>query len=279
MEKERAKLISDLRRVRKNKFQLNDGEKAMEFIPLMLEYMGDTDPEFRDDLINSTLCNWICEKDYFSNEELIQILHTVLDDNHLLFHIGNENDDTVFTRTFSALIIESILWKHRNNPYLHIDDWTKAKDISLKYYNEEKDLRGYMEDKGWAHGAAHGADVMYELAVSKECDEETLLKILDSIQHVLYNGKYMFSNEEDERIARVVFDIVMKGLLSKQKIFDWIKGLAENIPSEYSREQQIQRVNTKNFIRSIYFSLMHQQNTKDVTDVLFDAEAKLNRFI
>ncbi len=276
---EREMLILNLKRIRDNKYELNDNEKVMDFVKPMLKYVGDTDPELRDDLIYVTFCTWICEKEYLSNEQLSEILATILDEKHLFFNIGHDEDDTVFTRTFSVLLIDVLLWRHRNNPYLDMDQFTKTKVSLIKYYNEEKDLRGYLDNKGWAHGAAHGADAICELAQSKDNDETVLMDILKALQRVLCNGKYFLSNEEDERMTRVIFKVVMEDLLPKQIICDWIESLPNFISLEYSREQYTSRVNIKNFIRCIYFSLMRQENTKDITDILFKTEGKVNRFI
>lgn len=279
MIKEREELILNLKRIEGNEYRLNEGEKAMDFAQHMLEYIGDIDPKLRDDLIYSTFCNWIYEKDYFNNEELIKILDTIVDEKHLFFHIGNQYDNTVFTRTFSVLIVDLLLGKERQKPFLDTEKFIKVKDSLIKYYNEENDLRGYLDNMGWAHGAAHGADAMLELAISKKSDEVVLSDILKALERVLYNGKYFLSNEEDERMTRVVFIILMKDLLPKESLTYWIEGLSKCIESEYSREQYITRVNTKNFIRCLYFSLMHQKNTEDITGVLFKVEERLNKFI
>lgn len=279
MTKEREELILNLKRIKHNEYKLNEGEEAIGFAKCMLKYIGDTDPELRDDLIYFTFYKWIYEEDYFNNKELISILDIILDENHLFFHIGNEQDNTVFTRTFSVLIVDLLLGKERQRPFLNSEKFVKTKDSLIKYYNEENDLRGYLNNMGWAHGAAHGADAMLELAISKKSDEVVLSDILKALERVLYNGKYFLSNEEDERMTRVVFIILMKDLLAKDRLIYWIEGLSKCIESEYSREQYITRVNTKNFIRCLYFSLMHQKNTENITDVLFKVEERLNKFI
>lgn len=279
MEKQREKLILDLQRIQENHYQLYENENAWNYSQLMLQYVGDTDLEVRDDLIYATFCRWICEKEYFSNEELIQLLDVLLDENHLFFSIGNDGDNTVFTRTFSVLIIVLLLWKNRERSFLEIDKFIRTKDCIIKYYNEEKDLRGYLDNTGWAHGAAHGADAMCELVLSKESDEAILLDILKALEHILCNGKYFLSNEEDERMTRVVFIIFMKELLPKHKISDWIESLTKCISEEYKRDQYISQVNTKNFVRCLYFSLIHQQNTKDITDIIVKVEEKLNQYL
>lgn len=279
MNVEREKLITDLKRIADEDYKLSNGEEAMGYARLMLQYIGDTDPCLRDDLIYSTFYHWVCEKQYFSSAELNELVDTILDENHLLFRIGNEGDDTVFTRSFSVLLVDVLLYWNRSNAYLSGNKFIKIKDSLIRYYNEEKDLRGYVDVKGWAHAAAHGADAMCELVRSKESDESIRWKVLNSLQKVLSNDKYFLSNEEDERMARVVFLLIMKELLPKERICRWIEELGKDISSQYSREQYIARVNTKNFIRCLYFSLMRQENKSDITDLLFNAEEKLNKFI
>lgn len=131
MENQREKLILDLQRIQENQYQLYENENAWTYSQLMLQYVGDTDPELRDDLIYATFCRWICEKEYFTNEELIKLLDQLLDENHLFFSIGNDGDDTVFTRTFSVLIIVLLLWKNRERSFLQIDKFINIKEIEL----------------------------------------------------------------------------------------------------------------------------------------------------
>jgi hypothetical protein len=274
----REQLLSDLRRIQKNQYQLDEGEKAFDHIPLMLEYIGDPDPELRDELIYSVLCEWICEKEYFSDDELLYILSVIIDEDYLFCHIGSDGDDTVFIRTFSVLVAVLILYRHRKKPFLDYNMFIKLKNDLIRYYTEEKDLRGYTEDKGWAHGAAHGADALDEIILCKECDENLCTEILEAIKKVLHNGKYIFCNEEDERIARAVYRMIKGDLFPYQSIVDWIEGLCRCCNWEYSRSQYVARVNTKNFIRCLYFKFMHSKSNLDITNVLFCAEEKVNRF-
>lgn len=275
---EKKQLKANLLKILENKYELTEGKKAWDYVPIMLKNIGDVDSELRDDLIYSTFSQWICEKDYFSNEELCDILSTVMDDNHLFYHIGNENDDTVFTRTFSVLVIALILYKHGEKQFLEPDMFIKVKDNIIKYYTKEKDFRGYTVEKGWAHGAAHGADVLDELVERKECNETIHHEILDAIEKALQNGKYIFSHEEDERITNAVYNIIEKNLIGYESIINWIEGLTQCCDWERSHSQYITRVNTKNLIRSLYFRLLHKKSPVELIDTLREIEKKLNNY-
>lgn len=276
---EKDQLKADLQRIKKNNFELAEGESANDYLSLMLKYIGDIDPELRDDLIYMTFCEWICEKEYLSEKELTDILLTLMDNNHLFYYIGNCENDTVFTRTFSVLVIVLVLYAHRKKPFLGRDLFIKTKDNLIRFYQEENDFRGYMEDKGWAHGAAHGADAMDELLQCDECDEAICQEILEAIQRVLYNGKYSFSYEEDERMARVIMRIIKGNCMSSDALNKWIEGLSQCCEWDRSRKRYVTRINTKNFVRCLYFKLMHYDSTLDIIKTIFKAEEKLNRFL
>lgn len=279
MSSKREQLLVDLRRIQENGYQVTEGEKAQDYVPLMLQYIGDNDSELRDDLIYSTFYEWIFEREYFNKEELLKILITLMDENHLFYNIGNDEDDTVLTRSFSALNMVLILYYHMENPFLEYDMFMKTKNNLIKYYQTEKDLRGHLGESGWAHVAAHGADAMDVLVQSKECDESIVQEILDAIKKVFYNEKYLLCNEEDERITRVVFRIIKENMISNQLISDWIEGLSECCDWERKRNQYVARVNTKNFIRCLYFKLMHFDNSLDIVNTVFKVEERLNRFL
>lgn len=279
MQSEKTQLKLSLQKIQKNEYELTEEEKVNDYIPLMLKYIGDIDSELRDDLIYATFCEWICEEKYLNKDDLIHILLVSMDENHLFYHIGNDEDNTVFTRTFSALVVVLILFEHRKNPFLEYNLFIKTKDNLILYYQEEKDLSGFIGKAGWAHGAAHGADAMDELVQCKESDEAVYQEVLGAIQKVLFNGKYNFCNEEDERIARVILRIIKGNYMSYNSLSNWIEGLSQCCDWEKDRKQYITRINTKNFIRCIYFKLIHYDNTLDIIKIIFKVEEKLNRFL
>jgi hypothetical protein len=276
---EREQLILDLQRIRENNYLLKAGEKASQYVEPMLQYIGDTDPELRDDLICETFNEWICVKEYFSADELRYILDILLDENHLFYHLGNDGDESVFTRTFSILAVVLVLIQHRKKPVLDQNKFIDVKNSIIKYYETEKDLRGYIEKYGWAHGAAHGSDALDQLVQCRECDEAILQEILDSIKKVLYNENYILYEEEDERMARVVYRIIKLNAASPGLLQIWINSLSQCCDWDKTRKQYIARVNSKNFVRSLYFELIHNHAAADIVSALLDTEVKLNRFI
>lgn len=97
------------------------------------------------------------------------------------------------------------------------------------------------------------------------------------IQRMLYNDQHIFSDEEDERIATIVATMIDHHLLPQQSIVDWIRNLS-NVGWPRSRGQYVARVNTKNFVRSLYFRLLPLKNNSAMVEVLLKAEMNLNEF-
>ncbi|WNN74211.1 DUF2785 domain-containing protein [Lysinibacillus capsici] len=274
----RLKLMEDLQRIEENKYQLGEGEQHQDFLPLLLQYIGDPQPELRDNLIYPMFYMWIKEENRFSEEELRSLLTILTDENHLFYNIGSEDDQSVFTRTFSALPIALIIQHHRKNPFLNQEEIEQLMQVMLRYYKEEKDLRGYLSVGGWAHSASHGADVFVELVQCEESSVAMLREVLVAISGKLHNGIHIFSDEDDERLVNIVDTMIHKELLPHQEIANWISCLAQCCNLPRNRNQVIARVNSKNFLRSLYFRRGQDSLGNALNTAILDTEAKLNRF-
>ena len=274
---QREQLIWELRTIRENQYRVSGDKNLWELVLVMLNYIGDTDYELRDDLILSTLFVWIDAKGLFSEEQVRYILSAVMDEGHLFYQIGSDGDDSIFTRSFSLLIVVRIFNRHRKEAFLSAGEFTDIKNRLIEYCASEVDLRGYIQKSGWAHAAAHSADVWNELVQCRECSVEIIEEILKAFQKILYNGKYIFHNEEDERISRVVFRIIKENRFPKQSVALWLEQLCECVGWPGSRMQYVARVNSKNFIRCLYFKMMHYDQAMGRT--IFKVEETLNRFL
>jgi hypothetical protein len=244
----------------------------------MLQYIGDSQPVLRDELIYSTFYDWIEIKKHFTAVELRKMLGVLIDEEHLFYRIGSSEDPSVFTRAFTVLVVALIVRRHRQQPFLEPKEFFGLKHALLRYYREEKDLRGYLLEGGWAHSAAHGADALVELVQCQEADGEVQHDVLDAIYGMLYNGKHIFNEEEDERIATIVDVMINNNLLPLQELTIWISTLAECTYWPKSRQQVIARVNSKNFLRSLYFRRGTGRYNETFSATLLGVEVKLNKF-
>jgi hypothetical protein len=279
MHSEKEQLRLSLRVISDNDYKLKEHESINDYVNLMLKYIGDSDPELRDDLIYSTFANWIEGECYFTDEELKSLLNTLLSNDFIFYKIGSKVDDSVLRRSFSVLLINPILCRHLDKEFLDEEMILKTKDYLIKYFIQEKDLRGYDKEKGWVHAIAHTADGLCVLAECKEITENICEEIMTAIENKMLEGEEVFSFQEDERIVTIIYCIISNKLLSKQYICDWIEGLSKVTEIKDTMTRFKARVNIKNLIRSLYFRLLHLCNDDEISKAIIELEKKINSYL
>ena len=174
-------LKQQLQTITANEYRVPDNVDYGQVTQDMLLHLGSIDAELRDDLIYNTFRTW-ARAGLYSSDQYRTLLHTVLDEQHLFFHLGEQDPDAVFTRSFSALWAVPPIYRHRQRPFLTSDEVHGALDKVLDYFARENDLRGFVAGRGWAHAVAHTADLLDELALCEEIQRAGLLHILEAIQ-------------------------------------------------------------------------------------------------
>lgn len=260
-------LKEKLSEIKKNDFTVPDDVSAFDLVQSMMKNIGSTDPELRDYLIHRVICNWIDRKE-ITNEQIIELLNMSMDDNHLFYKIGLEEDDSVFKRTFCALNVAQILYVHRSNKFLSNNTIKNVKEKVIQYYLEERDLRSYVTNKGWADSASHGADALDELAQCDCINNDDLHEILNAVKRKVCINYYTYIDFEDERITNVVVSTINRNLLNHSEMIDWIKDFRN-----FTKTGQIQidfhiQMNIRNFLRSLYFRLLKKDNTQPIIEAI-----------
>lgn len=191
--------------------------------------------------------------------------------NDLLRGVGDHISDGVFKRSFSALIVGAIIsydelcdQKPGNSTQSFItreiyDDWFLK---SIRYFTSENDLRGYTSESGWAHAAAHGADLLRELAFSRFCSVERQKIILSELSSkIIRPTVYPFLYNEDNRLSRVAVTILLRNELRLDDYKEWISSIIRSMPlggwMDVSKDDRanIAWNNTVNFLRAFYFNV------------------------
>ncbi|WP_165352587.1 DUF2785 domain-containing protein [Bacillus infantis] len=175
--------------------------ELMNLAKAMLEEIGSADPYLRDHLIYSSFARLIGEGS-FSHIMLEKILAVCQDDSHLFYHLGAEGDDSVFTRSFSSLVLALVIQKDAAERFLSDQTVQYTYGKTLEYMKKEKDLRGYVQEKGWAHSMAHAADLLNELVRHPviSCSEQLLLQGMDVIFHCVSRNDGVYTDDEPERL-------------------------------------------------------------------------------
>lgn len=251
--------------IKNNNYLLEKGENYFTFALEMMKNIGSLDPIFRDELIYAILCKW-CSNSIFTIEQLKNLLNISLDDDHLFYKLYEADQDAVFKRTFSALVIAVIIYEHRKESFLSEKELYEIKGKLIEYMRKEQDVRGYIEVKGWAHSAAHTADALDELVQCGCLNKIDLIDILNSIREKACIGYYVYVDEESERMVTVVENSFNRRILSDSEIIEWMQGFKlKNSKWSYIDNFHL-KVNIKGFLRSLYFRLLDQENSKVIIE-------------
>lgn len=270
-------LKRNLQSLAKNEYQLTEADDLETFLQAMVTHIGSLDPELRDDLIYTTFVNLIYRQQALSAGQLRYLLQKALDEEHLFYGIGEQDTDSVFTRTFSVLLLPLILIAHRRQPFLSPHEVGQVQQSLLSYLHEERDRRGYVQGKGWAHAIAHAADALDDLAQCVETDTEGLREILSAVRETLCVTE-IYTHGEEERLVTPVIAILRRGVLAEDELVLWIEGFADAVLAIEEMPQRIYlQSSVKNFLQSLYFRLRWAELADGLPPVIFETLRRLNR--
>jgi len=166
---------------------------------------GATDPELRDELGFEISARWIRRAGILTDEEVRELMRVHLANLHK--DLGKGESDGVFLRSFSALHLAQIASRDVKRPFLTEAERKELVQASCRVLREERDRRGWVEGKGWAHPIAHNADLLAQLARAPTLapeEQRTLLAALDAG----LAGTNAFG--ENERLAAVLASLVSR---------------------------------------------------------------------
>ena len=182
--------------------------------------LGSTRPEVRDGTAFPALATWIDKGVY--DDLLIGLGDGMVAG--LAVGLGESGTDTVFRRSFSALILAACLERDNERhllPGAKVMEWG---DRVATWFLTEKDSRGYVPEKGWAHAVAHGADTIGALGESPHLagpEHALLLDILD--ERVLQQpATEPLTAGEPDRIAAAVMQILRRNTLGTDALEPWV---------------------------------------------------------
>lgn len=182
--------------------------------------LGSTEAEVRDGTAFPALATWIQRGVY---DDLLAGLGDGMAAG-LSVGLGESGTDTVFRRSFSVLILAICLERDSEQhllPGAKILEWG---DRLATWFLAERDTRGFVPDKGWAHTIAHGADAIGALGASPHlagAEHGVLLDILAERLLTQPADQQLLSGEPD-RIAAAVMQILRRNTLSTEVLEAWV---------------------------------------------------------
>jgi hypothetical protein len=217
--------------------------------------LGSVDPAQRDGTAYPALATWIGRGVY---DDLL----TGLGDGMaagLRVGLGEQGTDSVFRRTFSVLVLAECI--ERDNRHALVTDGTILDwgDRIATWYLRERDVRGHVPGKGWAHAIAHGADAIGALARSPHFDAPELTVLLDVLaDRVLLPVDHVFTSGEPDRMAMATMAVLRRNVLPIDVLEPWVGRLAAAAGTPAGTpdtDRYLATGNAEGFLRALYLQL------------------------
>ena len=206
--------------IRENKYAIPEGYSLAELTEELFSYIGSLDPELRDVIGYETFANWL-DQDKYTLEQIRPYIPRLAI--NLQSGIGEKDTDTVFLRAFSILFLAEIIHHDNQDPFLEKDDVHSILAKGLAYLKEERDPRGYVAEKGWAHTLAHTADLLYVLSSNRFIARAELEQILNAMTEKLTEPiDWIYPYGEDDRLVQAVLGAVQRKLLDEFFYKQWL---------------------------------------------------------
>ena len=186
--------------------------------------LGSPGPESRDEVAYSILAAWIDQKRTIEPAGLRPLMATLL--GNLTADIGGAGTDAVLKRSFSALVLSVVAARDNAAPFLTEADDRDLVDRTLAYFGVERDVRGYDEEKGWIHSAAHTADLLKFLGRNRYLRPADHVRVLDAVSSKLRGAPVVFTHGEDQRLARAILSLVAMTDFKAAEFGAWVERTA-----------------------------------------------------
>ncbi|MCM3388305.1 DUF2785 domain-containing protein [Ureibacillus chungkukjangi] len=254
-------------KVRLKESKIDDVDLMLE---AMLKHIGSVDAELRDALIYPTFMKMI-DEELLTPNQFHYLFDSCLDDNHLFYKIGEENTDSVFTRSFSALVLAGLLYKDRDLKLLTDENFRYVLSRGVAYLESELDTRGFVEEKGWAHSVAHGADLLVAVVKHPNFKIDESKRILKTIQNCLLKDA-TYIDEEDERLVFII-EALFEKYVDESILLQWIHEILNNLEEIYSNEGFSNRYfrtkfNITSFLKSLYFIIGFKNEHSSIRELI-----------
>ena len=273
--------ITEINWIFENEYKIHPNFSFEEQTEEFLNYLGSPESQLREGSLQ-IIGTWI-EKSYFSDQQLLEISDQMKE--NLFIGLDEQNTDSVFLRSFSALILGCIIAydeacalqnvKNRKS-FLTKEKISDYFEASLRYYQKEKDVRGYVEIKEWAHSIAHGADLFKKFSRHRLIDKEQLQQILETFKmKLLESQEDVYKAREELRIAIAIYTLFLRKLLDTNEIKAWFQSFEEYIIGKvwynYVKEPQIlnAKINLRTFLMYMYLLIKNGISNTGFFDLLY----------
>ena len=231
-----------------------------EEIQWLLEHLGDPSPEIRDDLVFTSLARGI-QEELFTQEQFHFIAEMISSDKGVEKEIDKLGLPTL-ERSFRALIYANLLSVDANPQSIFYQGLeAEIRNVllhqGLYYLSKEKGTTGFSSQYGWVHAFAHGADLLTEVVCHPDFSASQMYEVLDILGCMFKKISIRFTDDEDWRLARVIYEPILQGKLDQEQVASWIKAV------DFPIEERVDFYKFSNF-RSCLLEVYVQLDQKNI---------------
>jgi len=223
--------------------------------------LASPDPELRDEIAYSTLASWIFQQKLLDAGALRTLIVRLTA--NLTRGIGERDTDSVFGRSFSALVLSVVVARDNADPFLDAGEWRRIDAAAIDYLAAEQDVRGYDPTNGWMHSAAHTADLLKFLGRSRYLDASGQRRMLDAIARKLTTAPVVFTHGEDERFARAVLSLASRTDFDDAAFTAWLQQTKPAVSAHPTAAQLHAAQNWKNLLAKLEVLLSNDPQPSD----------------
>ncbi|MGB9417123.1 MAG: DUF2785 domain-containing protein [Acidobacteriaceae bacterium] len=213
-----------------HQFAIPPGASAAALAPELIAWLGSPDPELRDTLAYSILDAWISPTQIghaqLTDAQLLTLLPQL--QHNLTIGIGGSGTDSVFQRSYSALILASFAERDLQQPFLSPDQYRALLGSALAYLRDERDNRGFDPVKGWVHSTAHTADLLANLARNPRFTPADQAAVFSSIDQRLRSATTIYTYGEQDRLAVTLLCVITRPDFALVGFQSWLDSVQQD---------------------------------------------------
>ena len=252
--------------IREHGFAVPAGQSVSNLALELVDLAGETDPELRDNGGYEILAAWVYRQNLLTGDQLEALRKKILPG--MTFHIGESDNATVFRRSFSALYLSILAAHDLQHSFLSDEGFQQTLDAALRCYSQERDLRGYVPNNGWAHATAHVADLLKFLSRNQRLSAGDQKRIVEAIAERCRTAGIVFVWGEDARMAAALLSIVNRKDFDPAPFNAWF----EAVTAENKKVWEAPKLDTAAYVRvrtqaNMFAQLVARISAKDPNDV------------
>jgi hypothetical protein len=238
----------------------------------LLNGLRQTDPELRDRGVFYFVSDGL-QQGVFTDDQIVLMARYLLQDNVLLSHLGEMENDGVFLRSFAAFILGMLVYANRQSEVDLFDDMLHEAllDQVATLIAMETDGRGFAGEKGWAHIFMHIANLLDEIAADPKTPRADKLFLLTILVERLKRLRVPLVMGENRRIVSYFTHLINMHEIYAQYFLRQLKQWRQEMTRRPQPESEADWHQFYNQTRLLQALMIRDNLPKDIFDYLNEA--------